>query len=640
VSRIVRLAAVLMIAGIGTALAQSARVHPKAASIVDRYVEGTGGRGAFEAQHDVYIKGRIRSMGMAGTFEQWTRRPDRMVQRIRVGPLRIRRGYDGTMGWETDLNSKKVRILDGKDLEAIQSEAWFENEAWAAEDFGGAALMPGGTSYRHGRRYRSVDIAPPVGPSRQLWFDDETGALDRIVSRRDHHEWKQWAVGTIPAGGRSRHRSLTSEAPSADGARPAGRDPDQERWEERLDLDSVRVNHAVPDSIFSPPGLAARRVAWRKATGRIDVPFRYGTRHVWIKASINGAPPADFLLDTGCSITAIDRTYADHIGLRAEGSMAVQGISGTDEGSFARISSLSVRSPSGSRVSVQDLKVGLIDLGESFESVLWRPVAGLIGYDFLNHFVVRIDYDRGIVTLTDPKKFAYEGSAEPIPMRLFSGIPTVEATINGGCAGEFVVDCGNAFGLDVHGSMVRRCRLLSRASDRRQVEVYSGGIGGATINWFSRLDSVQIGGLALAEPIAGLTLGSRGLIGSRDYAGNIGNAVLERFVVTIDYERRRLYLEPGRRYRERDRLSCSGAFLFKSEDRVLAGQIIRGSAAHSAGLKLLDVVTTIDGKPAASYTPEELDRMFVRGEEGASHTLVVERDGEQRTLMVKLKDVL
>ncbi len=632
--------AILLLLVAAVAHGDDAVVNPRAVTLVDRYLEGTGGFETFEAQPDLHVRGRIRSMGMTGTFEQWTRRPDRLLQKIHVGPLRIRRGFDGVVGWETDLNSKKVRILDGKDLEAIRSEAWFENEAWAMEDYGGGTLTPGGTSFRHGRRFRSLDIAPPVGPSRQLWFDDETGRIDRIVSRRDQHEWKQWAIGTIEARGRTHYRTLTSEAPPADDGRRAGRDPERERWEERIDLDSMWVHRPVPDSIFSPPGLRANRVAWRKASGRIDVPFRYGTRHVWIKASINGAPPADFLLDTGCSITAIDRHYADRIGLKAEGTMAVQGVAGTDEGSFARITSLAVSSSGSARVTVRDLKVGLVDLGEGFEAVLWRPVAGLIGYDFLSNFVVRIDYDRGIVTLTDPKKFAYTGAAEPIPIRLFSGIPTVQVTVDGGCTGEFVVDCGNGFGLDVHASMVRQCRLLSRVAGRRQVEVYSGGIGGATINWFSRLDSVRIGGHTWPEPIAGLTLGSRGLIGSRDYAGNIGNGVLERFVVTIDYERRRLYLEPGRRFLERDRFSRSGAFLVKLTDRVLAGQIIRGSAAHQAGLKLRDLVVTIDGKPASRFTPEELDRMFVRGDEGSTHTLVIERDGERRTLELKLKDVL
>jgi len=623
----------------GTAFAAGRQVHPQAIALVDAYIAGTGGLDAFDAQRDLHVRGRIRSMGMTGAFEQWTRRPDRLLQKIYVGPLRIRRGFDGNVGWETDLNSKKVRILDGKDLEAIRSEAWFENEAWAQEDFGGGTLAPGGSSYRQGRRFRSLDIAPPIGPSRQLWFDDETGLLDRIVSRRDQLEWKQWAVGILEVGGRTHYRVLTSEPP-ADDARRSARDPERERWEERIDLDSIWVNRAVPDSIFSPPGLAVNRVSWRKTSGRIDVPFRYGTRHVWIKASINGAPPADFLLDTGCSITAIDRSYADRIGLKAEGTMAVQGIAGTDEGSFARLKTLAVSSSAGARVAVRDLKVGLIDLGEGFEAVLWRPVAGLIGYDFLNHFVVRIDYDRGIVTLTEPKKFKYTGTAEPIPIRLFSGIPTVQVEVNDGCAGEFVVDCGNSFGLDVHGSLVRQCRLLSRAAGRRQVEVYSGGIGGAAINWFSRLDSVRIGGHSWSEPIAGFSLGSRGLIGSRDYAGNIGNGVLERFVVTIDYEGRRMYLEPGKRFTERDRFSRSGAFLVKQTDRVIAGQIIRGSAAHQAGLKLFDLVMTIDGRQASEFTPEELDRMFEHGEEGATHTLVIERDGEQRTLTLKLKDVL
>jgi hypothetical protein len=613
-------------------------VTPQARALVERYVETTGGRVAFEHERVVHVRGRIRSMGLTGTFEQWTMRPDRLLQKIDLGALRIHRGYDGTTGWETDFSSKRVRLLDGRDLEAIQSEAWFENEQWASSDAGGT-IKTGTTSYRQGRQFRSLEITPPIGPSRRLWFDVAIGSLDRIVSRRDQHEWTVWTMDSVRTGARVRNRVLTSESPRSESATAHGVGTSM-AGEERIELDSIWVNQAIPETLFSAPGRSGHRVTWRRTRQRIDLPFNYGTQHLWVRASINGAPPADFLLDTGCSVTAIDRDYADRIGLSAEGVMTVQGVAGAAAGAFARIRTIRLSNRDGASVTLGDFKVGLVDLGENLEAVLWRPVAGLIGYDVLRHFVVQIDYDRGVVTLTDPKAFRFTGTSAPISMRLLSGIPTIAATVDGSCSGEFVVDTGNGFGLDVHGSLVRRCRLLNRVSRRRQVEVFSGGIGGAGINWFSRLDSIRIGPHVLAEPVAGLTLGSRGMAGSRDYAGNIGNGVLERFVVTFDYERRQLYLEPGQRFAHRDRFSRSGAFLVKHFDRVYAGQVLRGSTAHAAGLRPLDLVTAIDGRPAAEFTPEELDVMFVRGEIGATHTLEIERQGERKTITLELKDVL
>ena len=608
----------------------------KAKALIDHYLQATGSA-AFSRERFVHGKGRIKSMGMTGAFEQWTERPDRFLTRYTLGPIKTRVGFDGTTGWETDLNSRKVTILDGKDLEALRSEAYFENECWALPDQGGGTVEASGPAFRGEDEFRALEITPPVGPSRTLWFNTRTGMIDRVISRRDNHEWEQWLTGYRELGGRLRATVQTSMTPTEDD--DATRDPEESRWEERVTLDSVWVGAAADSGRFAPPQSRAP-VAWLKTPGVARLNFRYGTRHVWIKASINGAPPADFLLDTGCSITAIDRTYAEHIGLEVQGTMAIQGIAGVDEGGFARVHAVRVTGTAGDGAVVKDLKVGIVDLGEEFEAVMWRKAAGLIGYDFLSRFVVEIDYDRQIVTLRDPATFAYRGSSEAIPMRLFSGIPTVQATLNDGCTGEFIVDVGNSFGLDVHGSMVRRCQMLSGVSGRKQVEVYTGGIGGASINWLCRLDRIRIGPHQWTEPIAGLSLGSYGLIGSKDYSGNLGNGVLERFKITFDYEHRKLYLEPGKRFADRDHYSRSGTFLVRLSDQVMPGAIVRGSAANEAGLKIMDHVTSIDGRPALNFTPEELDRLFFDGAVGSVHTLTIERNGVHRTLKLTLADVL
>jgi S1-C subfamily serine protease len=73
---------------------------------------------------------------------------------------------------------------------------------------------------------------------------------------------------------------------------------------------------------------------------------------------------------------------------------------------------------------------------------------------------------------------------------------------------------------------------------------------------------------------------------------------------------------------------------------VVAWGVVRGSPADSAGLKDSDEVLEIDGRPAQSFTPEELDRMFVDGDVGATHTLKVMRDYRAATLTVTLQDVI
>jgi membrane-associated protease RseP (regulator of RpoE activity) len=175
---------------------------------------------------------------------------------------------------------------------------------------------------------------------------------------------------------------------------------------------------------------------------------------------------------------------------------------------------------------------------------------------------------------------------------------------------------------------------------RKQVKVMGGGIGEGFASWLCRLDSLSVGPFAIREPIAGLSLSTHGLVGSEDYAGNLGNGVLERFVCTFDYAGRKLWLEPSARFDQRDRYSRIGALFLRSQARVTAWAILHGSPADEAGLEANDEVVSIDGKPAARFTPEEMDRLFVNGEPGSTHTLTIVRDGRTRALKLKLEDVI
>jgi membrane-associated protease RseP (regulator of RpoE activity) len=168
-----------------------------------------------------------------------------------------------------------------------------------------------------------------------------------------------------------------------------------------------------------------------------------------------------------------------------------------------------------------------------------------------------------------------------------------------------------------------------------------GGIGGGFVSSLCRLDSLRIGPYGWTEPVAALALHRSGGIGSEDFAGNIGNSVLEKFRCTFDYANRKLYLAPGVRYGQRERVSRFGAMLARWGGTVYAGNILSGSAAYEAGLRWYDEILEIDEKPLARWTREEVDRVLEEGEIGAVHRVKYRRylEGE-KIVEVSLKDVL
>src|SRR5206468_3482219 len=156
-----------------------------------------------------------------------------------------------------------------------------------------------------------LEVTPPVGAARRLWFSGGTGLITRTIERVDRSDATLFLSRYRRMGGRRR-------ATLQDGIDQSLAFLSDETPTNRVILDSVRSGGAGDSALFLPPPSEERAVTWLGAHGVARIGFRYGSRHVWIKASINGLPPADFLLDTGASSTAIDRAYADQLGLLKE----------------------------------------------------------------------------------------------------------------------------------------------------------------------------------------------------------------------------------------------------------------------------------------------------------------------------------
>jgi hypothetical protein len=268
----------------------------------------------------------------------------------------------------------------------------------------------------------------------------------------------------------------------------------------------------------------------------------------------------------------------------------------------------------------------------------WRETAGVLGYDFISRFVTEVDYDAGTLTLHDPKTFTYSGTGKAIPITLAGAIPVVKAKLDDQYEGEFRVDVGSGSTVDLHGPFARKHTLDRKLG--KTVPIVGGGFGGSFTSQLGRMKKLEIGPFTWNDPLVILSGAQSGGLASEDYAGNIGNEVLDRFKCTFDYEHRMLYLEPGKGYGKRDRFSRAGVLLARYGDTIKAMQVLPGSAAAAAGIVEGDEVVALDGKPILTYGPDRLMEMFENGDVGEKHTLVVARNGKKKTMTIRLKEMI
>lgn len=602
-----------------------ATITPEARQVVERYVAAIGGRAAVSAQRTTHTKHTITAFGFTGTLEAWSERPDRVASHTLLGPFTLSDGYDGTIAWRVDQNGK-LSFRDGKELEDERGSAWYENGMWMEPDQGGGTLTVQGEERDSSGVWTVLEVKGPVGRTRAMWFNPRTGLLDRVVLTTDQQTVTTHLSDYRQAGGLLRaHRQDAAVAGMPGNSLT-------------VTLDSIWVNEPVDPARFAPPQPAAADFRFLDGGGPARIPMRYGEKHVWVKASIDGGPEEDFILDTGASVSLLDSAWAAARGIATEGRMQAMGAGATGDVSFARVGTIRVAGADGMGVELTGQKLAVLALNRFVAPFFWREAAGVLGYDFISRFVMEIDYDGGSVTLHDPKTFTYQGKGAAVPITMVGSIPAVEARLDGEYTGRFRLDVGSGSTVDLHGSFVEKHGL--RAKVGKTIAVLGGGFGGTFTSHVTRMKRMEIGPHAWSDPLVIFSGATTGGLASQDLAGTIGNDVLERFRCTFDYEHRTLHLEPGPRIAKPDRFSRAGVQLARFGDTIKAMQVLPGSAAEAAGIREGDEVVTLDGKPILSWSQDAVTEMFENGPVGKQHTLGLLRDGKQRRVTLRLKEMI
>jgi hypothetical protein len=179
--------------------------------------------------------------------------------------------------------------------------------------------------------------------------------------------------------------------------------------------------------------------------------------------------------------------------------------------------------------------VACIDLSayrETVRATSGRDVHGIIGMDFLRNYRLHLDFDRGIVSVLEPRRGdAHHDWGKPLDIEFKAkGIPTVLAGLPDGTRASFVVDTGEAATGDLRGEIYESLQRVGHVAERRQVSC-------ATGSGFHELEE---------GVVASLTLGPHRhekLPMFRSTWNGLGLAYLSRFNVLLDFPQQRLYLQ-------------------------------------------------------------------------------------------------
>jgi membrane-associated protease RseP (regulator of RpoE activity) len=118
--------------------------------------------------------------------------------------------------------------------------------------------------------------------------------------------------------------------------------------------------------------------------------------------------------------------------------------------------------------------------------------------------------------------------------------------------------------------------------------------------------------------------------------GLIGNDLLRRFNVILNYERRDIYMVPNKHFNDPFDYSYSGVELYYIDGLVLIGDVAKDSPAELAGVQEGDEVVSVNNVFSGS-----LNRFKAALQNAGERVrLIVRRNGELKEFEFKVKSIL
>lgn len=154
---------------------------PKAETLLDRYVEVTGGRANYEKRTTEYMSGvvEIPAAGVKGKVEMWAEAPGSRVEVIEIeGVGRMETGTDGVIAWE---NSAIMgpRLRSGVELRYHLREAIFNAPIHWRKVFKSAETV--GVEKVEGLDCYRVLMTPIEGKPETWYFDQKTNFVVKLL---------------------------------------------------------------------------------------------------------------------------------------------------------------------------------------------------------------------------------------------------------------------------------------------------------------------------------------------------------------------------------------------------------------------------------------------------------------------------
>ncbi|MEO6758177.1 MAG: aspartyl protease family protein, partial [Saprospiraceae bacterium] len=376
-----------------------------------------------------------------------------------------------------------------------------------------------------------------------------------------------------------------------------------------------------------------------------EIPFEYINNFIIVTLNFNGSLPLKFIFDTGAEHTILSkRQVTDMLRVPYEREFHVSGSDLKTEVIAFLVRNIRLDVPGKATAPRQDVLVLAEDYFR-FEEYAGILVHGILSASVFSKFIIRINYQTHIITLYDRASFKLrESGFVEVPVELFRNKLYLQTTLqvraDSVAPVKLLLDTGAGLPL----LLFANTHPLVHPPPNAIPSNIGMGLGGYLDGFTGRVSSFDFGPFAQNNVVTYFQVldTSQNLEHLNSRNGLIGNAVLDRFQVILDYQNAKIWLKPGRDAFQPFVYDRSGLTVIASGilfSTFMVQQVLPGSPAAEADLRQGDIILRIGVRPANLMALADVQRSLQK-KVGKKIKILIERDGQRLKKTFVLRNLI
>jgi len=375
------------------------------------------------------------------------------------------------------------------------------------------------------------------------------------------------------------------------------------------------------EEFVQPPAKHITTIPFKMLTGGIII----------LRAALDDFKDSlNFVLDTGSGGISLDSVTCEYLGLPKKMSdKTVRGIAGIKMVEFTYNHSLHMQG-----ITVNNLDFHINDY-EILTSAYGMRIDGIMGYSFLRRYVVFLDYDKMEMEVFTPGTIKYPRGGTLLKPQ-FTTLPmqTVSVRDNSLLTGKFYFDTGAGLCMLLNEDLVQDSALLR--SKRKLYPTEAEGLGGKKSMNLSVVKEVRVGPYRFRNVPVYIFDDTYNVTSYPVLGGLIGNDILRRFNVILNYPEQQIYIKPNKHYLDSFDYSYTGLGMYIIDGAIVVTDIMENSPAQDAGLQPGDIVIGVENDLSGNIQSYK----NILQSAHSRIKILINRNSELIVLTLKVKSIL